>query len=901
MGPYSRWLVLCLILVVTIQAETKPSISIQVDCLGNVMRVIAGPLGLNFLEVSVGYNNSIIPVTQRLASQCGISLWNHPGHIELYISLQNCFAHNVEDRDFTTTLNLRVYGAADEEETYHVSDTCHYPAWASREIICDPDYMEVSVRRALQDDSQPIPFSPLNEEWNKPADPRRSAEHMDRHSSAFQIKAIVFFSPDERSMSVTQALGKGYGVTNGPTRLVVRGSPTAPEAYQQDVAGVPMTILHVSTIFQKKWIASQIDTAVACPTGGFSVTDNTISWFMPRHIDPLISADRFKLLEVHMGVNGQRLDAEEMAARQYTLVINDVHIITKIPVGAIGGYMKSAVKDNEYYTSYTIAPMLELLWAEDMNGEVTRYKVLFSITTPMAHMQPQLIDNTVQGEHLFRVSLGTFAADVALWNMTLSGVVLSVAECNARGFNVQELGSQNGFKTFTLQVPFTDSLVLKTNEEGTTLYTLHLVFGLHVLHDSSSLAYAVDLESRVVDQVAPVLSGSCAHEDFDIIVNYGTPDFHFQIYLGKRSLTPTLAQQYGLTDHGTYIAFAVPFTDQSAVFEVIEHSHIKSRLDMSLRYPETSEVFQAFSVSCSFPSTLTECYPNGTMTAMAVKFESVPTMNLSQLTLNDPTCGPVYTDDRFASFTFSVNSCGTTRKFLSNVLLYENEISLPESMTGVDDPEYELKVKCYYAYNATNSLSFIAAHANNEPYAEPAGGGLEVVMRMASDDSYTMFHGPEEYPIPKYLQEPFFFEVELISTNPHVSLELENCWATLTADGSSLPRWNLIINGCPNLLDPNRVVLHPVYTDSRVQIPSHYKRFEGQMFAFAMDQDFLSDQLFVHCDVVLCDANNIMDGPCSGQCPSHGNEIDGLRRPGQNRVQSSNELSSGPISIIKNN
>ena len=50
------------------------------------------------------------------------------------------------------------------------------------------------------------------------------------------------------------------------------------------------------------------------------------------------------------------------------------------------------------------------------------------------------------------------------------------------------------------------------------------------------------------------------------------------------------------------------------------------------------------------------------MTAMAVKFESVPTMNLSQLTLNDPACGPVYTDDRFASFAFSVNSCGTTRK-----------------------------------------------------------------------------------------------------------------------------------------------------------------------------------------------------------------------------------------------
>lgn len=63
-----------------------------------------------------------------------------------------------------------------------------------------------------------------------------------------------------------------------------------------------------------------------------------------------------------------------------------------------------------------------------------------------------------------------------------------------------------------------------------------------------------------------------------------------------------------------------------------------------------------------------ECYPNGTMTAMAVKFESAPQLNPSQLTLNDPTCGPVSSDDRFAYFVFSVNSCGTTRKVESLVL-----------------------------------------------------------------------------------------------------------------------------------------------------------------------------------------------------------------------------------------
>lgn len=59
---------------------------------------------------------------------------------------------------------------------------------------------------------------------------------------------------------------------------------------------------------------------------------------------------------------------------------------------------------------------------------------------------------------------------------------------------------------------------------------------------------------------------------------------------------------------------------------------------------------------------LSECFPNGTMTALAVKLESVPSLNPSQLTLRDPTCGPAYSDDRYAYFVFTGNSCGTTRK-----------------------------------------------------------------------------------------------------------------------------------------------------------------------------------------------------------------------------------------------
>lgn len=62
-----------------------------------------------------------------------------------------------------------------------------------------------------------------------------------------------------------------------------------------------------------------------------------------------------------------------------------------------------------------------------------------------------------------------------------------------------------------------------------------------------------------------------------------------------------------------------------------------------------------------------ECFPNGTMTALAVKLESVPSLDPSELTLRDSSCGPVYSDERYAYFVFTVNSCGTTRKVMQTV------------------------------------------------------------------------------------------------------------------------------------------------------------------------------------------------------------------------------------------
>lgn len=54
---------------------------------------------------------------------------------------------------------------------------------------------------------------------------------------------------------------------------------------------------------------------------------------------PLLDGN-FKIIEMHMGINGKRLDKSQMAARGYTLATTDFHIILDIPVGSPDGYYK---------------------------------------------------------------------------------------------------------------------------------------------------------------------------------------------------------------------------------------------------------------------------------------------------------------------------------------------------------------------------------------------------------------------------------------------------------------------------------------------------------------------------------------------------------------------------------
>ncbi|KAK9531426.1 hypothetical protein VZT92_010852 [Zoarces viviparus] len=870
------------------------------DCVGNIMRLSldkALAVG-NELEVEAINGTRHVVLTPRLAAQCGYSMESDPwGNTRIYSSLLGCYVDNKDDQTFNVGLRLRMYGYAQSDVVTHdVMQTCSYTQWASREILCDRNYMEVSNRITTPDakghaqDVKDIDAIP------------------DASGAAHGIWKLTFYTPEPVSMVLSEAQQAGYGAMVTSTRLVMQSPYNTAETYSEEVGGVPMEVFRVSAYYQAPHGLNVVNLAAACPTGGVLFINNVISWHVPQRVTLLLDGN-FEVIEMHMGINGKRLHGSQMAARGYTLSTTRHHIVIDIPVGSPDGYFKSHAPDYQYHITYSVEPMLEVLWRTADTQDDTRYKVLFPITTPLMPQPPHFHENTVPEARVFSVLLGTFLHDVVLRNITFSTGVLTVEESNARGFSVQEHNYPNGTKSFSLSIPFDSDVVLKRNPDRlVTYYFLPLILGFIILPEETPFAHSVELQASLQNVELPTITGTCDQNQFYIGVKYGSQGHNFKAMVGPRELTAETAEEYNFQGNGTHFTLVLPYTAKDTSFELITSDSVRTRVDLVLLDPINNWVLSDLYLSCTFPFIATMCYPNGTMTAMAVKVESVPNLSPSRLTLKDQSCKPAFSDERSAYFSFSVDSCGTTRTFFEHYMLYENEIGLyynkRVASTSPVDPEYRQTVSCYYVVNETQTIAFSSKPRRYEPTPEIGSGQLMVQMRLAQDSSYNLFYQAEDYPVVKYLRQPLYFEVELIeSTDPNLELIVEKCWATLYDDRTALPRWDIIVDGCESPDDSHVTIFHPVVSDARVLVPSHIKRFSIKMFTFTKEEAVLKDEIYIHCDAVICDKNNHLDGLCRGQCvqPTHRlysrpQEIKGVRR-GQRGTDSTQQrqISSGPI------
>lgn len=896
-----------MVVVVTAAQGSFKTAGLKPQCLGNVVRLIIDKsftIG-GHLEVDAINGSHYHPITPSMAPMCGYRMVSDPwGNTKLFASVLSCYTQNQDDEVFDMKVRLKINGdhKSDKADMHEVSRTCKNNQWADHEILCDGTYMEVSVNRL------PPAGGPIGEEDH------RAGAVPEAVTSEKNIWRMVFFTPKEKSMMLTDAQRLGYYVATTPTRLVVRSRLNATESYTENVSGVSMNVLKVTTYFKDLWSVTMLDSAAACPNTGLVFTEEMITWYVPRCIHPLLASNDCKTLEVHMGIDGERLGEADMASRGYTMTATDAHIIIKLPVGGPDGYYKSRVQDH-YHISYSIEAMIEMVWKEAAFDQQTRYKALYPITTPLMPRPPNVIDYTVPEEHVFDLVLGTFLYDVMLVNITFTTGVLTVTEANARGFNVQEHRFPNGSKTFSLRVPFSNPVVLKSNSQREiTTYTLPLTFGLVVLPEQSPFSHPAALEARLRDVVLPVVTGTCDEESYFISVAYGSHGRDLKYIVGKRELTPDLAKAYNVRENATHMTMRVSFLSTDAVFTFVIPTAAGGRLDFKVTDPHNKWSLNDFSLACTFPMSLTECHTNGTMTTLALKIESVPYLIPSQLTLIDASCKPVFSNDQFASFSFPVNSCGTVRMFSDDFMIYQNVITMPNRGGGkkgktISDPDYRLTIACYYINDEVKTIQFLPKAASFERMPQNGYGEMRMRIRLASDDSYRAFYSEEDYPVVEYLRRPLYFEVELMdSTDPELELFLDSCWATLSEDRLSTPRWDIITDGCPNQDDRYIATMYPVTADDRIQFPSHFKHFDIKMFAFVQDNTVLKNQIYVHCDAAICDRNRQSDGLCYRQCSSYPGNVDHVKGGFSNNVKHSqgnakfsprsrSQLSSGRILV----
>ncbi|XP_067273365.1 zona pellucida protein AX 2 [Pseudorasbora parva] len=894
MGCFEIGVLWLLVTIIRIDAATSAG-GIQAECLGNMVQFTL-PSSLRAgrpLEVYLVNNTRTVLLTPQLAAQCGYTQKSDPsGNMIVSASLKSCFAENKGDQDFKVTIKVKFYDLS--EKVLEAVKSCSH-TMVSREILCGTNFMEVSVRNAI------------------PEVKKAPAKEWPTVIPNLQLSTIILYTPEEKSFDRETLQGMGYYVYSSPTRLVMRSPYTMAETFVEHVDDVDMMVFKSVVLFKDRWMIAMVESAAACPTNGASVLDQKISWRFPLHLTPLVSSE-VQILDVRMGVDGKRLTPEEMSSRNYGMIFTESHVVVEIPIGAPGGYYKSHALENEYHISYTIEPMLELMWIEGLDKTV--YKVLFPITTPLNPSPPQITDNTQPQKKVFDVLLGYFLPDVVLLNITFGTELLTVSEVIINGISLQKHSFPNGTKAFTLQVPFSKPYVqVKNLRPDRRTYFLPLVFGFIIMPEHASFSYSAVLEASIDNIAIPNAGGSCDQDVFNIYVKYGsTPRSQLKIKLGQVELTDEVLQQYEHHSNKTHFDIVVPFLAPLVALESVDLTGVLGRIDVELYDALNNLHVRDFSLACTFFVKMSECFSNGTITMVLPKLESISHLLPGKLSLRDPDCKPFYNEDHFASFRFDVTTCGTTRKFVGDTMIYENEVTwmeddslLPTSKL-TPESEYRFTVSCVYSTNSTQTMMFNAVSNFKEPETDAGNGELTVSLKLSQDMVYKFFHHDGDYPVLKFLKQPLYFEVGMDSTSDSkVSVGLENCWATLTKDRESKPKWDLIVDGCPNPKDPHQTIIHPVTEDDTVDIPDHVKRFEVNTFSLREDDgsskhedSTVARRVFIHCDVVICHAENTADGRCYKQCAE--NQI----RSTSNRVHRSasfseedlQHVSIGPILLI---
>ncbi|KAM4749230.1 uncharacterized protein WCC33_006672 [Rhinophrynus dorsalis] len=828
-----------------------------------------------------------VVLDERTSSRCGYTISRDIfGNVEIRISFMGCWIENLNDVQFNLTVQFLVRSPRGVLTKYPVFLSCDLKQpWSVREVICEENYMEVSVRRIV----------PLTEDWTSKVHQLGWPVAQDGIS-----RWRVEFNMLDRSplkISAQEAINKGYGLNATATRVVFRAPYNTSESRIIKDGNHDLEVIEGCMYYAQPLVRLIVDTTTACPIDSPIFSTSTLSWMSPAVLSPLVlDLSTYQVLNLDMGLNGQVVDQKAKITNRYILTNDSKAVAITVPIGAHGGYTESDIVNNTYGTIYRIHLLLVRNW-RGAAADTTRHTAFKRITTPFRAELPIFIDRTIPERKYFDLSLGNFFPDVDLKSFVINKVNVTLEEANRRGFRVITVANDNDTTAYVLQVPFSDPLVeQKYLYDRTNQYTLYFTYVMTLLTKNKDFTYSDVVRVKLEDAIPPSYLHSCEKRSLVLLVKRGNMDERWIRYIRNLPLTDKLAksQNYGMFENSSIFRLEVPFPAVGLVYEETKLKGTRARLDFSLRDESTLEVKSDHSFECTFPPN-TICFPNGTVVATVNGSHTKPRFDPRETHLRDPTCKPQEANDDLALFSFSVYTCGTTRQFDSDYLVYENEITfdlkgLPSRKPIISrNSTYRQTVRCRYPlqdsqrlygkYNKTRyPLRRFSALStgNNAKVVRRSRNAQAAELRVAKDYSFSSFYLAGEFPVSLLRAEGLYLQADGRSNSSQA--KLQECWATNTPQADGSPQWDLIVDGCAKKgVAVSTVMQNAEDSPSRFQVT-----IEGD----------LGKQFYVHCRVLLCDPD--LEAGCKTTCIQ---KEQGLERRELPQVQKYEFVSAGPFQV----
>ncbi|XP_055793092.1 uncharacterized protein LOC129864834 isoform X2 [Salvelinus fontinalis] len=589
-------------------------------------------------------------ITKQYGSECGymFTILPLPGHAELRASYFSCHTDNQDDEVFTFSFNLITTAASGVGNTYTVNATCSLPLpWSPREVSCEENYMEVSMRSDVSCLS-----GTTTDAW--------TAALATAHSSATSTWQLMFQQEGQQlipmSLSEARELGYVFHLTQG--RLVFR-SPYTPRSVMGSVSmvnGSVVEVVHPILFSRQRWVVMMVDWIVACSTNEGMYDGVGLVWQTPTLLSPLVSGlSGLEISKISMGVDGQLLDKPITAERGYSMDISDTTVQISIPFNAAGGYRKSFVMDNMYHEFYVVRLYYEQTFLDDCGVE-TRLRLHRPMITPILIQHLSIINQTVLEDRVFTVYLGNLSYDVDLVAVKLNG------------------------HNFT---------ILEYSTEGRLQFSLDINYTLVILPQEEPYYYLASVVAQFNDVFPPVFKGVCNDKSISFQMVHKPFDYLWEVGVGPYLLTTNLADKRGyiMRNDSKSLTLEVPLFTVGYTYKDINLKQFYGSFEIHSRLPKTLDVKSSLSKACLFQTTeVIVCSTKGVVTVVTDVTLAIPGAEPNRTFLLDSTCRPQETDDTRALFSFGLHTCGTRVQVDHQHVTYENEINIEHKSQSVKAP-----------------------------------------------------------------------------------------------------------------------------------------------------------------------------------------------------------------------